>query len=427
MLPINKILIGDTVETLKTLPNECIDVIFADPPYFMQTDKKTLQRADGTGEFKGCDDSWDKYKDYEEYDAFSLNWLRECKRVLKPNGTIWVIGSFQNIYRLGYIMQNLDFWILNDVIWSKTNPTPNMSGSRFCNSHETLLWCAKSNKSKFTFNYKTMKALNNNKQDKSVWNIGICQGNERLKDDSGKKLHNTQKPIQLLEKIILSSTKPNDVVLDPFFGTGTTGVVAKKYNRHFIGIEREQKYIDGAQKRIDKQKDCSNIYSNLLLEIKPPKIPMKKLIEEKLLFINEIIFDNNQNPVGKLLSNGNIDYNGTEFSIHKLSAKLLNKTNHNGWDYFFVKRNTSFISIDDFRYLIKTHNKGENIMKTKFYNAYNDVFDEDGNNKLCGREKCMKLISICNEIDPHTFYGNVDTGMMESDKIKELKNKLDFS
>ena len=357
MLPVDKILMGETVEVLKTFPDECIDVIFADPPYFMQTDKKTLQRADGTGKFKGCDDSWDKYSGYEEYDEFSIAWLKECKRVLKPNGTIWVIGSFQNIYRLGYIMQNLDFWILNDIIWSKTNPTPNMSGTRFCNAHETLLWCAKSNKSKFTFNYKTMKALNNEKQDKSVWNLGICQGNERLKDDNGRKLHNTQKPLQLLEKIILSSTKPNDMVLDPFFGTGTTGVAAKKYNRRFIGIEREPKYVSGAQNRIDAQKDCSNIYSNLTLEIKPPKVPIKKLIESGLLVENETLFDKNGKIAGTLTSDGDAIYNNEKFSIHKLSAKLLNKSNHNGWDYFFVKRDSDLVSINDFRYIYSSSKK----------------------------------------------------------------------
>ena len=357
MLPVDKILMGETVEVLKTFPDECIDVIFADPPYFMQTDKKTLQRADGTGKFKGCDDSWDKYSGYEEYDEFSIAWLKECKRVLKPNGTIWVIGSFQNIYRLGYIMQNLDFWILNDIIWSKTNPTPNMSGTRFCNAHETLLWCAKSNKSKFTFNYKTMKALNNEKQDKSVWNLGICQGNERLKDDNGRKLHNTQKPLQLLEKIILSSTKPNDMVLDPFFGTGTTGVAAKKYNRRFIGIEREPKYVSGAQNRIDAQKDCSNIYSNLTLEIKPPKVPIKKLIESGLLVENETLFDKNGKVAGTLTSDGDAIYNNEKFSIHKLSAKLLNKSNHNGWDYFFVKRDSDLVSINDFRYIYSSRKK----------------------------------------------------------------------
>ena len=235
----NTIIKGDSIQSLKNIPSKSIDVIFADPPYFMQTEG-ILERADGTGEFKGCNDEWDKYKDYNEYDDFCKDWLIECYRILKDNGTIWVIGSFQNIYRIGYIMQNIGFWFLNDIVWEKPNPVPNFGGTRFCNAHETLLWCSKGKNNKFTFNYKTMKYLNNGKQDRSVWNIGICQGNERLKDDNGNKLHTTQKPLLLLEKIILSSTKPNDIILDPFFGTGTTGATAKKYGRNYIGIEKKK-------------------------------------------------------------------------------------------------------------------------------------------------------------------------------------------
>ena len=352
-IKLDTIICADVIETLKTFPDECIDVIFADPPYFMQSDKKVLQRADGTGAFKGCDDEWDKYADYEEYDGFSLAWLKECKRVLKPNGTIWVIGSFQNIYRIGYIMQNLGFWILNDIVWSKTNPTPNMSGTRFCNAHETMLWCAKSQNSKFTFNYKTMKHLNGDKQDRSIWNIGICQGNERLKDASGQKLHTTQKPNALLEKVILSSTKPNDVILDPFFGTGTTGAIAKKYGRHFIGIEREEKYVSGAKQRIDLQQNQSDDISNLSLEVKPPRVSIEKLIESHLLFKNETLYDKNRQPTCTLLENGRVRLGENELSIHKASAKILNKDNHNGWDYFYVIRNDKLISINELRYVFK--------------------------------------------------------------------------
>ena len=210
---LNDIIQGNCIEILKTLPDKSVNCIFADPPYFMQSTfrngkEKKLMRADGTGEFDGCNDKWDQYDSYADYDAFSAAWLKECKRVLKDDGTIWVIGSFQNIYRLGYIMQNMGYWILNDVVWSKLNPTPNMAGTRFCNAHETMLWCSKGEKNKFTFNYKTMKYLNGNKQDKSVWNLGICQGTERLKDEHGKKVHTTQKPEALLTKIILASTKP---------------------------------------------------------------------------------------------------------------------------------------------------------------------------------------------------------------------------
>ena len=346
---LNSIIKGDAIETLKQFPDNSIDVIFADPPYFMQT-SGVLQRADGTGEFKGCNDEWDKYDSYKEYDNFSESWLRECKRILKPNGTIWVIGSFQNIYRIGYIMQNLGFWILNDIVWSKTNPTPNMAGTRFCNAHETLLWCAKSENSKFTFNYKTMKCLNGGKQDRSVWTLGICQGNERLKDETGSKLHTTQKPESLLEKVILSSTKPNDVVLDPFLGTGTTGAVAKKYGRNFIGIEREDKYIKGATERIDTVKiECTDI-SNLTLEVKPPRVSLTQLVDVGLLYEHEVLYDAQKTPVCILSKNNKVVYQNEEYSIHKLSAKLLNKSNNNGWSYFFVKRDSNFICIDELRY-----------------------------------------------------------------------------
>lgn len=347
---LNSIIKGDTIETLKQLPDNSIDVIFADPPYFMQTTGKVLQRADGTGEFKGCNDEWDKYENYKEYDNFSINWLKECKRILKPNGTIWVIGSFQNIYRIGYIMQNLGYWILNDIVWSKTNPTPNMAGTRFCNAHETLLWCAKSEKSKFTFNYKTMKHLNGDKQDKSVWQLGICQGNERLKDETGTKLHTTQKPESLLEKVILSSTKPNDIILDPFFGTGTTGAIAKKYGRNFIGIEREEKYIKGAEQRIQLQDICCDEISNLSLEIKPPKVSLTQLIDTGFIHEHEILYDKNGNAIATLSKENKVLYKNEEYSIHKLSAKLLNKNNNNGWSFFYIKRNDKLICIDDLRY-----------------------------------------------------------------------------
>ena len=358
---INEIIKGKSIEKLKKFPDNCIDCIFADPPYFMQSTtnkngkEKKLMRADGTGEFKGCDDAWDKYADYAEYDKFCNDWLKECKRVLRNDGTIWVIGSFQNIYRIGYIMQNLGFWILNDVVWSKLNPTPNMGGTRFCNAHETLLWCSKGQSCKFTFNYKTMKHLNGDKQDRSVWNLGICQGNERLKDENGNKVHTTQKPECLLEKIILSSTKPGDIILDPFFGTGTTGAVAKKYGRNFIGIERDDdnKYIKAAQKRIDSVIDESNDISNLLLEVKPPKFTTKELIEMNLLYENEAFYNKDGEEKCILNKDGNVKDDTEILSIHKMSAKILNKNNNNGWDYFYIKRNEKLISIDTLRYEAK--------------------------------------------------------------------------
>lgn len=285
---LNTIIVGDCLTNLPLIPDNSVDLIFADPPYWMQTEGELL-RTNGA-KFSGVEDDWDKFNTYKEYDEFSKKWLKECKRILKPNGSIWVVGAFQNIYRIGYIMQNLGFWVLNDVIWSKPNAVPNFGGTRFQNSHETLLWCCKSQKSKYTFNYKTMKHLNGGKQDKSVWNIGICIGGERLKDADGKKAHSTQKPEKLLYKIILSTSKPGDVVLDPFFGSGTTGAVAKLLGRNYIGLEMESKYIDIAKKRIKKVITDSNDVNNLTLEVKPPRVSMKQLIEDGSLAVGEKLY-----------------------------------------------------------------------------------------------------------------------------------------
>lgn len=343
----NTIIEGDTVENLKKIPDESIDLIFADPPYFMQAEGE-LHRTDGS-KFQGVEDEWDKFSSYREYDEFCFAWLRECKRVLKKDGSIWVIGSFQNIYRLGYIMQNLDYWILNDIVWSKPNAAPNFAGTRYQNSHETLIWCTKSRKSKYTFNYKTMKYLNNNKQDKSIWNIGICIGNERIKGGDGKKIHSTQKPEKLLYKVILSTSKPNDIVLDPFFGTGTTGAVAKLLGRNYIGIEREHEYNIAARKRIDDVIPLNDDISNLKKEVKPPKVPMKKLLEVGMIKENEILYNKDGKEICKVNIEGNVYDNEDVLSIHKMSAKYLNRKNNNGWDYFYIKKER-LIPIDQLRY-----------------------------------------------------------------------------
>ncbi|AEK23841.1 DNA-methyltransferase [Capnocytophaga canimorsus] len=354
-LPYDTIIQGDCSDILKTLPSNSIDLIFADPPYNMQTEGELL-RTDGST-FSGVTDKWDKFDSIESYDHFCKLWLTECKRVLKNDGAIWVIGSFQNIYRLGYIMQDLGFWILNDVIWSKPNAVPNFAGTRFQNSHETLIWCAKSKKSKYQFNYKTMKNLNGDKQMKSVWDIGICIGNERLKDENGLKIHSTQKPEKLLYNIILSSTKPNDVVLDPFFGTGTTGAIAKKLGRHFIGIEREEIYIKHAQKRIQNVVPEIDLFSQLELEVKPPRISMKELITKGFLKIGQQLFSKDKKYSVTICQNGNVSDGEEMLSIHKMSAKLLKRTNNNGWDYFWTDYKGEFISIDSLRYLANKQEK----------------------------------------------------------------------
>lgn len=349
MLPINQILHGDCTSLLKTLPDKSVDAIFADPPYFMQTTGDLL-RTNGD-KFSGVDDDWDKFDNLTHYDEFCKAWLVECRRILKDSGSIWVIGSFQNIYRLGYILQDLGFWILNDIIWYKSNPVPNFAGSRFCNAHETLLWCAKGKNNKFTFNYKTMKAMNGDKQEKSVWTIPLCTGNERIKNNDGKKAHATQKPESLIEKVILSSTKVGDVILDPFFGTGTTGAVAKRLKRNYIGIEREIEYINVAQQRINEVAIQDNDYINQKLEVKPPKVTMQQLLALGLLDINQPLYDKDKNEISTINHEG-MAYNGIDsLSIHKRSAEYLAKKNHNGWDFFYVYYNGDFIPLNKLRYI----------------------------------------------------------------------------
>jgi DNA modification methylase len=253
-MKLDTIIQGDCIEELRKFPDNSIDLIFADPPYNMQLENE-LYRPNNT-RVDGVDDEWDKFASFADYDAFCTAWLTECKRVLKNTGTIWVIGSYHNIFRVGTIMLNLGFWILNDVTWYKTNPMPNFLGSRFTNATETLLWCSiGKNHKKYTFNHKMMKKYNGNKQMTSVWQIGLCIGKERIKGEDGKKAHSTQKPEELLKRVILSTTKQGDIVLDPFFGTGTTGAVAKKLQRHYIGIEKEPKYITLAQNRIDNVRE----------------------------------------------------------------------------------------------------------------------------------------------------------------------------
>jgi DNA modification methylase len=249
-LNLNSIIQGDCLLELKNIPDTSINLIFADPPYNMQL-RNTLYRPDNS-KVDGVNDNWDKFSSFAEYDNFCTLWLGECRRVLKDNGSIWVIGSYHNIFRVGKIMLDLGFWILNDITWYKSNPMPNFLGKRFTNATETLLWCAKSEECRhYTFNHKIMKRYNGNKQMTSVWKIPLCTGGERLKGADGKKAHSTQKPEELLKRVILSSSKPGDLVLDPFFGTGTTGAVAKKLKRNFLGIEKEAEYITLAKNRIN--------------------------------------------------------------------------------------------------------------------------------------------------------------------------------
>ena len=348
-IQIDTIYQGDCLEILKTFPDKSVDLVFADPPYNMQTEGELL-RTDGSS-FSGVTEKWDKFNSLHDYDVFSKQWLTECKRVLKDDGAIWVIGSFQNIFRLGYIMQDLGFWILNDVIWSKPNAVPNFGGTRFQNSHETLIWCSKSKGSKYQFNYKTMKHLNGDKQMKSVWNIGICIGNERLKDTEGKKIHSTQKPEQLLYNVILSTTKADDLVLDPFFGTGTTGAIAKRLGRHYVGIEREESYIKAATKRIQNTQLELTEFSDNQLDVKPPRFSIKQLIERGYLSVGQTLYSKDKKHHAVICPDGDVQNEETKTSIHKMSALFLNRTNNNGWDYFWCEYDGEFVTINSLRYL----------------------------------------------------------------------------
>jgi modification methylase len=278
----DKVLRGDCIEELKKLPAASVDLVFADPPYNLQLAGE-LTRPDQS-KVDAVDDHWDKFASFADYDAFSRAWLSECRRILRPNGALWVIGSYHNIFRVGSILQDLGYWVLNDVIWRKTNPMPNFRGKRFTNAHETLIWASRDPKAKPTFHYEAMKAFNDDLQMRSDWLIPICSGGERLKDDGGRKAHPTQKPEALLHRVLLSTTNPGDVVLDPFFGTGTTGAVAKKLGRRFIGIERDPDYAKAAAERIDDVRSCDpSSLETQRSKRHEPRVPFGAVVELGLL------------------------------------------------------------------------------------------------------------------------------------------------
>lgn len=343
-----KLINSETINAMKKMEANSVDCIFADPPYNMQTEGMLL-RYEGT-KFSGVDDDWDKFKSLEDYKNFTRAWLIEAKRILKEDGTIWVIGSFQNIYVIGDVLQELGYWILNDIIWNKTNPVPNFSGARFTNAHETLLWCSPSKQSKFTFNYKTMKVLNNGKQMKSTWNIPICNGNERIKNSDGAKLHNTQKPLELLKRVVLSSTKEGDLILDPFNGTGTTGHAALMYKRKYIGIDLDKKYIQATEERLANVKVCKDekLVTNFY-DRKAPLVDIKLLMGKYITEDMDIYIKEKNEYIAtkhKFNENGRINVDGEEKSIHQFAKYLKNSQSENGWTYFYVKNNEEYILID---------------------------------------------------------------------------------
>ena len=343
----NKLYNGDCLKLLKLIPDKSFDLVFADPPYNLQIGEK-LTRPDSS-KVNGVNDKWDQFKDFMHYDNFCLEWLTECKRILKDNGSIWVIGSYHNIFRLGYHLQNLGYWILNDVIWRKNNPMPNFRGTRFTNAHETLIWASKNKDSKYTFNYQSIKCLNDDLQMRSDWMLPICNGKERLKKN-GKKIHSTQKPESLLHRIILATTNKGDIVFDPFLGTGTTVVVSKKLGRNYCGIEKNKRYFDAALERVAKTKIIEDNYLDTLQNNKSkPRIPFGSLVELGILKPGTILFDPKKKINAKIMVDGSIKYKQSEGSIHKVAAKIMGTESYNGWTYWHCNINGSTVVIDSLR------------------------------------------------------------------------------
>ena len=350
----NKIINKNSIEELKKIPRETFDLIFADPPYNLQL-KKKLIRPDRS-KVSAVDDKWDKFKNFKEYDDFTYSWLKECRRVLKKDGAIWVIGSYHNIFRVGHAIQNLGFWILNDVIWNKKNPMPNFKGTRFTNAHETLIWATKNEKSKYTFNYQSLKCLNDDLQMRSNWDLPICNGAERLKVN-GKKIHSTQKPEALLHRIILATSNKNDLILDPFLGSGTTAAVAKKLGRNYFCIEKEKAYFKAAEQRIKNTKPIDdNFLDTLKNNRSKPRIPFGSLVELGIIKPGTIIFDNKKKINAKIMADGSIKHAQTEGSIHKVAATILGAESCNGWTYWHYNLNGTIVPIDHLRQRLVSKN-----------------------------------------------------------------------
>ena len=349
----NQIYVGDCVEVMNSLPERSVDLIFADPPYNLQLTGKLVRP--NNSKVHGVDEEWDKFESYEKYDQFTREWLSAGRRLLKDTGCLWVIGSYHNIFRVGRILQDLGFWILNDVIWQKSNPMPNFRGKRFTNAHETLIWCVKSqNQKKYTFNYDSMKALNDDLQMRSDWLLPICAGQERLKDNEGKKTHPTQKPESLLHRIILATSTPGHLILDPFFGTGTTGAVAKRLGRGFIGIETNPEYIVAARNRINQvtrlNQDDLKVTQGKREE---KRIPFGWLIERGMLAPGMILYDAQRRYAAKVRPDGTIVSDRSHGSIHKVGAELQGANACNGWTFWFFEEHGKLLPIDMLRQKIR--------------------------------------------------------------------------
>jgi modification methylase len=346
----NQILVGNCVEHMAALPAKSVDVIFADPPYNLQLDGELFRP--NNSRVDGVDDAWDQFESFAAYDEFSRAWLKAAHRVLKDDGSLWVIGSYHNIFRIGAILQDLGYWMLNDVVWRKTNPMPNFRGKRFTNAHETMIWCAKSKTSKYTFNYEAMKALNDDVQMRSDWLIPICTGGERIKD-KGKKAHPTQKPEALLHRVLLSSTNPGDLILDPFFGTGTTGAVAAKLGRRYIGIERDATYARVAKERLAHVVPIDEDLLRTPSKRTEPRIPFGWLIERGLLEPGTLLFDTRKRHRAKVRADGSVISADHRGSIHAVGAAVQNAPSCNGWTFWHIETKGTLVPIDVLRQKVR--------------------------------------------------------------------------
>ena len=353
-LPLGRILEGDCVEAMGRLPAASVDCVFADPPYNLQLGGD-LNRPDGS-RVDAVNDAWDKFASFKTYDDFTRAWLTEAKRILKPDGSLWVIGSYHNIFRVGAILQDLGFWILNDIVWRKANPMPNFKGTRFTNAHETLIWAATGEKARYTFNYRTMKTLNDELQMRSDWVLPICGGPERIKRN-GTKAHPTQKPEALLYRVMLATTNKGDVVLDPFFGTGTTGAVAKRLGREWIGIEREQDYIEVAHERIAAALPLDESALTTMQSAKPTqRVAFGTLVESGLIAPGAELFDRKRKVSAHVRTDGSLLSGTATGSIHSLGAQLQGAPSCNGWTFWHVEHEGAIKPIDALRqlYLLAT-------------------------------------------------------------------------
>jgi modification methylase len=353
-LPLGQILTGDCIEAMRSLPGASIDMIFADPPYNLQLGGD-LARPDGS-HVDAVTDHWDKFDSFAAYDKFTREWLTEARRVLKPNGSLWVIGSYHNIFRVGALMQDMGFWILNDIVWRKANPMPNFKGTRFTNAHETLIWASMGEKAKYTFNYRTMKTLNDELQMRSDWVLPICGGQERIRKD-GVKAHPTQKPEALLYRVMLATTKPGDIVLDPFFGTGTTGAVARRLGRSWIGCERESAYREVAMERIELALPLDESAIATMQSPKTaPKVAFGVLVETGWIAPGSTLTDKKRRLVATVLTDGSLIAGVDKGSIHSLGAKVQGATACNGWTFWHIEQEGELKPVDVVRqnYLLAT-------------------------------------------------------------------------